>query len=531
MTLGRDQKCEIVLDHNNVSRLHARIYQDPFGRWIIEDLDSQNGVFVEDQRIKAHAVLPDQKINIRPFTLSLWQDFTHETEPDWQAKSSASVVDMGLEGEVVAYEPDKDVVLSAALIRHLNEMTSVLLKLHSHSQLYGEACRYLARIFDALVAFVRLARTSDPLGDAPQMLACHFGRQRTQAEAPTTCNVHLSKRVLNVVRSTHNAVMARSGPSIGKQLQLTIVDQTDPHIVYSAPVSDVEGATDVLYLEVRESDSPREMFDFVQAVARQIDLARSSLIFSQANAKRRTLDIQLSLASDIQSRLTPHGLQGKFAVDLAVCYEPAMWVGGDYCDVWSLPDGQIAFAVGDVSGKGLPAALVMSNLQAALRTTMTFCSQLSTVAEHVNRHLRQNLCDDVFVTFFLGLFDPETNALNYVNAGHIQPLVKQPSGPVRRLAEPANPPLGILEGAFDMIAESIEPGAALLVVTDGITEAGSTAGHLFGADGLEKLMTDGEFCSAAGLVETVTKAVADFRQSLPQQDDITVFALVNRKAG
>jgi sigma-B regulation protein RsbU (phosphoserine phosphatase) len=162
---------------------------------------------------------------------------------------------------------------------------------------------------------------------------------------------------------------------------------------------------------------------------------------------------------------------------------------------------------------------------------MTFCSQLSTVAEHVNRHLRQNLCDDVFVTFFLGLFDPETNALNYVNAGHIQPLVKQPSGPVRRLAEPANPPLGILEGAFDMIAESIEPGAALLVVTDGITEAGSTAGHLFGADGLEKLMTDGEFCSAAGLVETVTKAVADFRQSLPQQDDITVFALVNRKAG
>jgi sigma-B regulation protein RsbU (phosphoserine phosphatase) len=207
-----------------------------------------------------------------------------------------------------------------------------------------------------------------------------------------------------------------------------------------------------------------------------------------------------------------------------------MWVGGDYCDVWSLPDGQIAFAVGDVSGKGLPAAMVMSNLQAALRTTMTFCSQLSQVAQHVNRHLCQSLRDDMFVTLFLGLFDPGRNELKYVNAGHLQPLVRQLLGPARWLGEPANPPLGILEGRFDMVAKRIDPGTALLVVTDGITEASLAVGDMFEADRLEKLITDCQFHSAADLVETVIKAVTDFRQSLPQQDDITVFALVNQDA-
>jgi serine phosphatase RsbU (regulator of sigma subunit) len=99
------------------------------------------------------------------------------------------------------------------------------------------------------------------------------------------------------------------------------------------------------------------------------------------------------------------------------------------------------------------------------------------------------------------------------------------------LAEPANPPLGILEGTFDTIVEAIDPDAGLLVVTDGITEARSQAGGLFEAGRLEKLMEDCEFRSAQHLVDTVTKAVADFRRSLPQQDDITVFALVNRKTG
>jgi len=165
----------------------------------------------------------------------------------------------------------------------------------------------------------------------------------------------------------------------------------------------------LLYLDIPVNQTTENTFDFVRAVSRQVSLTRKSLVFMQVKAERQIIDQQLSLAHDIQSKLSPSELEHGLGIDIAVCYKPAMWVGGDYYDVWSLENGQIAFAVGDVSGKGLPAAMIMSNLQAALRTTMTFCTELSTVVKHVNQHLCQSLRDDMFVTFFLGLFDPSKN--------------------------------------------------------------------------------------------------------------------------
>ena len=160
---------------------------------------------------------------------------------------------------------------------------------------------------------------------------------------------------------------------------------------------------------------------------------------------------------------------------------------------------------------------------------MTFCIELCSAVEHVNRHLCESLRDDVFVALFLGLFDPSENKLAYVNAGNIPPLIMRPSERARPLGEVGNPPLGILEGPFETAVEIIPPGAALLVVTDGITEARSPGGEMFEMDRLAKLVSASARHSAEGLVESVTQAVAQFRQPLPQQDDITVLALVNRK--
>jgi len=95
-TLGRGSNCDIILDHNNVSRLHARIFRDPFGRCIIEDLESHNGVLVEGQRIRIQAVLPGQKISIPPFTLSLLQELDQQVVPESPIRTSSLVIDKGL---------------------------------------------------------------------------------------------------------------------------------------------------------------------------------------------------------------------------------------------------------------------------------------------------------------------------------------------------------------------------------------------------------------------------------------------------
>jgi serine phosphatase RsbU (regulator of sigma subunit) len=532
-TLGREPDCNIVLDHNSVSRHHARIFRDPFGRWIIEDLQSQNGVFVEGRRITANAILPNQQITIRPFTFSLVQEYETKMIPQSRLESTVSVVDEGVGEEVVSYKAERDGILSAELIHRLNEVTGRLLELHSPSELYSEACHCLAKIFDTLVAFVRLTadpgpRDSETSGGALQILAYHFGWGPAAAASLEAPNLHLSKRVLDAVRSTQRPVMARSEPSHDRGLALTIVDEATPHVVFSAPISDFEGTLDVLYLDILESRSPKEMFDFVEAVARQINFAQKSLTLLEARTERRMLDQQLALAHDIQSGLIPQERQLEFAVDVAVCYQPAMWVGGDYYDAWSLESGQIAFAVGDVSGKGLPAAMIMSNLQAALRTTMTFCRELSKVGEYVNRHLCQSLQDEMFVTLFLGLFNPKENELAYLNAGHIQPLIKPACGAARLLGEPANPPLGLFEEGFETFVETIDSGAGLLVVTDGITEAGSPEGEQFEMERLTELVTQTRAETAQEFVRAVTDAVGQFRQNLAPHDDITVFALVNR---
>jgi serine phosphatase RsbU (regulator of sigma subunit) len=526
MTLGRGSNCDVILDDEATSRMHARIYQDPFERWIVEDLNSHNGVLIEGKRIKAHAVLPNQKITIHPFTLYLSLPYEKEKIPETTIQSSITVVDKGAE-EVVSYE-DREGVLSTVLIRNLNEITSKLLEVQSPSELYPEASYWLARNLDAFVAFVRLPLSPDPLPSSTQILACHFGKAASRDEMPQISNIHLSKHVLNAVRTATVPIMARNKPSSCKQIALTIADEISPHVVFSAQINDFDGTIDAIYIDILESNSPEQVFDFVEVVTRQIIFAQKSLILSEVKAERNFLDRQLSLAQDIQSKLVPGELKYGFEIDIAVCYKPAMWVGGDYYDVWPLENGQIAFAIGDVAGKGLPAALIMCNLQAALRTTMTFCSDLANVAQHVNKHLCQNLREDMFVTFFFGLFTPSENKLSYVNAGHVLPLIIHPSGPARPLGQVTHPPLGIVETSFEMVVEQMPPGTGLLVVTDGITESRSPDREFFQLKRLTKIISELKVQSAQKLVDLVVKEAEDFREPLPPQDDITVFALINQ---
>jgi len=123
--LGRSSNCDVVLDHSNVSRQHARISQDPFGRWIAEDLGSHNGISIEGQRIKAQAISPDQKISIHPFTLYLSEEPNQHTTRT-AIRTALPVVDKGLEEDIVSYRPSEAATLSPDLMRHLNEFTNRL---------------------------------------------------------------------------------------------------------------------------------------------------------------------------------------------------------------------------------------------------------------------------------------------------------------------------------------------------------------------------------------------------------------------
>jgi len=315
-TLGRDSNCDVVLDHDTVSRIHARIYRDPFGRWIIEDLESHNGVFVDGQQVKAHVVLPGQKIDISNFSLSLSEESDQQGLPGTSIRDTISVIDKGLEEDIVSYRADQATILSPVLIQNLNEFTSQLLKLSSPSELYSQACLSLAQTLNTLVAIVRLPSDSKPLPQSPDILACHFGMDAINPADLQTSNLHLSKRVLDAVRSANAPVMARSAPSADKRLVLTVVDEHKPHIVFSARVNDLGDAVDALYVDILEQKSPDAMFDFVEAVARQINFAQKNLFYSELQKQAKALreaNIQLKekdrIKDEYVSRVT-HDIKG-----------------------------------------------------------------------------------------------------------------------------------------------------------------------------------------------------------------------------
>ncbi|MHC4571390.1 MAG: ATP-binding protein [Planctomycetota bacterium] len=325
-TLGRGSNCDVMLEHDSVSRIHARISQDPFGRWIIEDLDSHNGVLVEGKRVKAYAVSPGQKIGISHFTLSLSEESDQQIVPGPSIRSTIPIVDKGLEEDIVSYRADQAAILSPALIQHLNELTGRLLKLSSPSELYSVACLSLAKILDALVVIVRLPCNSEALPKSPDILACQFGGDETSAIGLQASDLHLSKRVLDAVRSTDAPVKASSRSSGDQNLMLTVVDEYKPHIVFSARVHDLGEAVDALYLDILEDKSPKEMFDFVEAIARQISFVQKNLFFTELQKQEKALreaNIQLKekdrIKDEYVSRVT-HDIKGHLAAIQSCLY-------------------------------------------------------------------------------------------------------------------------------------------------------------------------------------------------------------------
>jgi signal transduction histidine kinase len=318
-TLGRESNCDIVLDCDTVSRLHARIYQDTFGRWIAEDLGSQNGVLIDGQRIKAQVVLPGQNISISPFSLSLAEEADPRTGTGSSVQSAIPIVDKGLEESIVTYRADQKTLLSPDLMQDLNELTGRLLKLSSPAELYSEACLLLAQMLDTLVVIVRLPCDSEPLPKSPDILACQFGRRMTDDAVFQMSNLNLSKRVLEAIRSADTPVMARSGPSSDKHMVLTIVDESSPHLVFCARVNDQGDSVDALYVDVLEDKSPEAMFDFVEAIARQVNFVQKNLFFIELQKQQEALreaNLKLQekdrIKDEYVSRVT-HDIKGHLA--------------------------------------------------------------------------------------------------------------------------------------------------------------------------------------------------------------------------
>ena len=238
-----------------------------------------------------------------------------------------------------------------------------------------------------------------------------------------------------------------------------------------------------------------------------------------------TLQQEVGLAATIQRDLLPQSTPELPGYDICARTIPAQSVGGDYFDFIPKGDGRVALCLGDVSGKGLPASLLMANLQATLRG-QTLVSQLpSECLRRSNILLLQSTSPDKFATVFYGILDGTQHTMHYANAGHDWPLLIAEDGGIRRLAT-GGPVLGVFEEAsYEDECIPLQPGDLLVIQTDGISEALNVHQEQFGDEQLKNLLLERRDRSAEDIVDTVIREVKKHAGASLQSDDITIMVV------
>lgn len=264
--------------------------------------------------------------------------------------------------------------------------------------------------------------------------------------------------------------------------------------------------------------------DQIAALSTSFNKMTASLehLLEVAKEKER-YEAELSIAREVQAQLYPRDVPASKYFKLKAFYKPARMVSGDYYDYHRLGESTMVFTIGDVSGKGISAALLMANIQSSFRTELRGIECLSTsdLVSHLNKHLYANTPPEKFSTFILGMFNETDSVLTYTNAGHLQPILVR-AGAAQRLEVD-----GLVIGAFPFsrYGESrlqMVPDDLIVFFTDGISEPENEYGEMFGEERLEKLVMANASKTDDELIQAIMDAVLGWTGSSELQDDMTL---------
>lgn len=282
----------------------------------------------------------------------------------------------------------------------------------------------------------------------------------------------------------------------------------------------------ILQLPKKQPDEVGRLTSTFISMDRQLREKVASLML-EATLRER-FQSELNIARDIQMGLLPIPLPAPVTkkVDLYATMIPAKEVGGDLYDYFLLPDGRLCIAIGDVSGKGIPAALFMAVTRTLIRASAEDETDPALLMERVNNRLAENNPNMMFVTLIIGVLDLDSGLFVWANGGHPVPCVVQPDGQLHLLEGRSGPACGIQEGlAYRSFSTELKPGHILLGYTDGVTEAFGPDGELYNDPRLFSCIAIADCDSAQTLADTLLQDVHNFVQDTEQSDDITLIVV------
>jgi sigma-B regulation protein RsbU (phosphoserine phosphatase) len=367
---------------------------------------------------------------------------------------------------------------------------------------------------------ILIADDQPDLIDALRLLLKGEGIQIEAATSPEATLAAIATRSFDLLLMDLNysgdTTSGREGITLLSKVQA--LDHLLPVVVMTGWGS-VDLAVEAMRLGVRDFvQKPWDNHQLVTTLRAEIDDCR---------VRRQRLELEqreLEEARRIQRKLLPAAMPQIDGWEIAASWQPASGVGGDCFDAMSFGTTRVALSIADVVGKGIPAALLMSNLQAAVRAFATATAEPAELCDQVNRILCGHIAEGRFISFFYCLLDTDEGSLTFANAGHYPPVLVRAKGTVERLSD-GGAVLGVFpDGIYEQGQVAIQSGDRLVLYTDGITEARDSHDEEFGEQRLIDLVRDNRACSAPSLQARLAEAVSAFTEQR-FQDDATLIVM------
>lgn len=543
MTIGRSVRNDICLEDPFASRLHAELRIEGDTYWL-SDLGSANGVFLNGRRISGTVqVFSGDQIQIGESLIQLYQ-----TE-DITRIAAAPTTDQLFGQDVVAEpeitkEPTDPMQVTSGLLsiiqtvksasgdreavealEHRKDLFSVMAKVSLELLSPSSLDEVLGRIIDLIFEGVPAERAYLLLREGKDgELVCKVASYRQAQPVGQDRQVRISQSITKEVVGKGQAVLTSDAQQDERFRGHQSIMLGNIRSVMAVPLSVNQQVIGMIYVDspmsvnVFTEDDLRLLTTIASVAAIKIE---NTLLLEQRLENER-MKQQLSHARDIQFRLlpvTPPPLPGYEMTGISFpCYE----VGGDYFDFIKQPDGAMIIALGDVSGKGMDAALLMSSLHATVRAQAETCRSVAELVGHINRYLNGTTPPNKFVTLFCAQLDCQTHQLRFTNAGHNPPLLIRHNGEVVYL-EAGGLPVGITEFVtYEEGLVTFNPGDVLITYSDGISEALNPQGEEFMAERLINVVQQNKHCSVAQLRDRIDEALLQFMGTASPVDDMTL---------
>ncbi len=524
--IGRDADNDIVLNHGTVSRYHA-IIQVKEDRIRIKDLASSNGTYVKGHKInQLTEIIKGDKIRFGEPEFML----TFRGQPDFD-DSATQIFYLGNNNintdEIVQLEEVQDqfggpaTSVDKSLFRAVTEAGKLLIGSQSVDEIFEAVLDIVEGVIPARRILLILGNSPN---EVPEIRAARTSKTATE-------KLMLSKTVIETVFRDRKALLlsdALNDPRFKAQESIILQNL---HSAMVAPLFDNEHVIGLLYAD---SDDITLRYDRHQLgaftlLANLIAIKITNARLLEAQRIKERIEQEMKIATQVQQSLLNE-------IPTIPGYEILAWqvsclnVCGDLYDVASLSDGRIAIVLGDVTGKGMPAALLMSNVIASLRILYQECPSLRVLVERLHKQLYQSSGDMFFVTLFVGFLDLESGNLDYINAGQNPPFVMHDDGKTEKL-DSNGPPLGLIDEDlnYEINRVKLQAESLLSVYSDGITE---TMNHTaqFGENNFIAGIQKRFLRPLKEIRDGLRHDLDSFRGENPFNDDVTLL-LLRRKRG